>query len=317
MTVRVALVGCGTSARTGHLPGLRLSEVADVVAFASGTLASAERARDAWGSGDATTDWASAVTRDDVDAVHVCVPNALHAEVAAVALSAGKHVLVEKPVALSVDDADRLLALQQPGQLLATCFNGRCSPVLQEVRRLIPELGELRDVDVSFGHGGPQEWAPDATWFRDAAQSGGGCLIDLGVHVLDALAWVAGPVARVEETELEGPVEETARVVATLAGGARAVVRVSWQLPEPDFAFRFTGTAGELVVGGSELRRDGSPVALPADDDRAPRNPAHDFALAVHEGREPLADGRAGRHALAAVLAGYECARAGRPVDVA
>jgi UDP-N-acetylglucosamine 3-dehydrogenase len=315
MTVRVALVGCGTVARTGHLHGLRMSGVADVVAFASRSPGSAERARDAWGSGDATTDWASAVTRDDVDAVHVCVPNALHAEVAAAALEAGKHVLVEKPVATTLADADRLLALQRPGQLLGTCFDGRCSPVMQEVRRQFPDLGELTSVEVLFGHAGPQAWAPDATWFRDAEQAGGGCLLDLGVHVLDAVAWVAGPLVAVEEAELDGPVDEEARVVARLAGGARADLRVSWQLAEPTFSFAFTGTAGSLVVSGGDLLRDGSPVEVPPA--QAPRNTAEGFALAVARGGEPVADGRAGRDALAAALAGYASARDGRAVGLA
>ena len=139
MTVRVALVGCGTVARVTHLPGLRLGGDADVVAFASRSLGSAERARDAWGSGSATTDWATAVSRDDVDAVHVCVPNALHAEVAAAALRAGKHVLVEKPITTTLPDADALLALAGD-RLLGVAFDGRCNPGLLELRRRLESL---------------------------------------------------------------------------------------------------------------------------------------------------------------------------------
>ena len=314
MTVRVALVGCGTVARSGHLHGLRLGGDADVVAFASRTLASAGRARDAWGSGDATTDWRQAVTRDDVDAVHVCLPSALHAEVAAVALSAGKHVLVEKPVATVLADADRLLELQGEGQLLGTCFNGRCSPVVQEVRRLVPTLGPLSQVTAVFGHEGPQEWAPDATWFRDPVAAGGGCLIDLGVHVLDALAWCVGPVTSVTAAHLDGPVEEDARVELLLAGDVPATVEVSWRHSEPTFEFAFTGAAGRLEVSGGELRRDGAVVDVPL---QPVTSPAGDFARAVATGGTPLADGRAGRDALAAVLAGYECARTGVPAVVA
>jgi UDP-N-acetylglucosamine 3-dehydrogenase len=312
MTVRVALVGCGTVAHATHLPGLRAGGDADVVAFASRSLSSAVAAREAWGSGDATTDWRSTVARDDVDAVHVCVPNALHAEVAAQALRAGKHVLVEKPVTTTLADADALLDLAGD-RLLGVAFDGRCNPQLQELHRRLPGLGPLRHVEAALGHGGPQLWAPDATWFREPALSGGGCLLDLGVHVLDVLRWCAGPVVEVVQARLDGPVDERAELDLRLESGTTASVRVSWAADEPVSALRFDGENGTLAVEGGELRQDGERVDVPPVE---LTTAAGAFARAVATGTAPPATGLDGRAALAAALAGYECACTGRPATV-
>ncbi|MDP3714463.1 MAG: Gfo/Idh/MocA family oxidoreductase [Mycobacteriales bacterium] len=315
MTVRVAVVGCGTVARTGHLPSLRLGGDADVVAFASRSARSAELARNAWGSGDATTDWRAAVARPDVDAVHVCVPNVLHHEVALAALRAGKHVLVEKPLTTTLRDADELVALaDREGLLLGQCFEGRISPGLQELRRRVPAIGEVERVEVSLGHAGPQSWSADSGWFRDPALSGGGVLIDLGVHVLDALRWTLADLEEVVSAELTGPVEEVASLELRLVGGTPASVVVSWQAPEQQFSFRFTGARGTLEVDGGRLLQDGAEVEVGQPE---LRGTAGAFARSVATGSPLVADGRDGRAALAAVLAGYESARTGAPVTVA
>jgi predicted dehydrogenase len=307
------MVGCGTVARVNHLPGLRAGGDADIVVFAGRSLESARQARDEWGSGDITTEWAAAVARDDVDAVHVCVPNALHAEVAAAALSAGKHVLVEKPMTTSLSDADALLAIPTD-RLLAVAFDARHNPLLSELRRQLPSLGVLREIDVVLGHAGPEKWSPRATWFRDAAESGGGCLIDLGSHVLDALAWCAGPLGEVVGCRLEGPVEDHAEMDLLYGAGVPAHAVVSWRLPQPEFSFRVTGAAGTLQIADGRLLRDARPVEVPPV---ALPNAAAAFARSVASGSPAVADGLAGRAALGAVLAGYESAAAGRRVRVA
>jgi UDP-N-acetylglucosamine 3-dehydrogenase len=311
--IRVAMIGCGTVARVNHLPGLRAGGDADIAVFASRSLASAQLARDTWGSGDVTTDWTAAIERDDVDAVHVCVPNALHAPVAAAALRAGKHVLVEKPMTTTTAEADELLGLASD-RVLGVAFDARSNPALIELRRLLPAVGPLRSVDVHLGHPGPQAWAPDATWFRDPELAGGGCLLDLGSHVLDALAWCMGPVTEVVSAHLDGPVDEQAELSLLCGDGVPASVVVSWQLTAPEFAFVVTGDKGVIALRGGELLHNGAPVEIPPVE--LP-NAAASFARAVATGAAPTADGRDGRAALAAVLAGYGCAQSGRPVLVA
>ena len=108
MTVRFAVIGCGTAASHIHLPALR-SAGAEVTVFASRSLASAEATCSGWGAGAVEARWEDAVERDDVDAVVIATPNAQHHAVAMAALRAGKHVLVDKPMACTVADADEMI----------------------------------------------------------------------------------------------------------------------------------------------------------------------------------------------------------------
>ncbi len=289
MSVRVAVVGCGTVARMTHLPGLRAGGDADVAVFTSRRLDRAAALRDEWGSGELSADWRAVVARPDVDAVHVCLPNALHAEVAAAALRAGKHVLVEKPITTTLADADQLLALaESAGVLLGVAFDMRCHPLLAELRRRLPTIGTVRSVQVSFGHGGPQEWAPDATWFRDPGLAGGGCLMDLGGHVLDLLRYAVGPVTEVRSAALVGPIDEDASLRLTVAGRTDARVDLSWHA-EPHLRLSVLGSTGELsVTDDGVLCHDGVPVDVPP---RELTTAAGDFARAVATGGQPAATG--------------------------
>ncbi|MDQ1711187.1 MAG: hypothetical protein QOE45_637 [Frankiaceae bacterium] len=305
MTVRVALVGCGAVARRQHLPGYRAGGDADVTVFASRSRESAEAARDEWGSGDVVTGWHDVLDRDDVDAVDVCLPNALHAEVAVAALDAGKHVLVEKPLATTLADADAMLAAAG-ARRLAVAFDLRCVPSFVTLRAAVASgrVGRVRRIDATLGHPGPEAWAPASTWFRDPALSGGGCLMDLGAHLLDAVAVLGGPVVAISRAQVSSDDDE-AEVLAELPSGATATVRVSWRLAESDVLLRVEGEDGTLTV---------TEPGEPAGD--APATAAGAFARALARGEPLPADGRDGRAALAAVLAAYESARTGRRVAV-
>jgi predicted dehydrogenase len=192
-------------------------------------------------------------------------------------------------------------------------FDARCNPVLVELRRRLPQVGAVHHLDVRLGHPGPQAWAPDVTWFRDPAIAAGGVLLDLGSHVLDALAWCFGPIRIVLAAQARGPIDEQAELDVVCGSGTTAHVLVSWQLPAPEFRFAVTGERGTLVIEGGRLRQNGVPVDVP---DAVLPNAAASFARALATGTRPVADGRDGRAALAAVLAGYEVAQTGRRMRV-
>jgi predicted dehydrogenase len=139
-------------------------------------------------------DYAELIARPDVDGVSVCVPNHLHAPMTIAALEAGKHVLVEKPLAASVAEGEAMAeAATRTGRVLMTVFNRRFRNDSQIVKRHVEagalgqiyfaRTGWLRDQGIPGGAGG---------WFTDKARSGGGCLIDLGVHMLDLALWLMG-----------------------------------------------------------------------------------------------------------------------------
>ena len=128
MSEHFAVVGCGTAAVHIHLPLLRAAGV-DVSVFASRSRSSAEKARDGWGDGTVVDRWEDAVVRADVDAVVIATPNAQHRDVAVAALKAGKHVLVDKPMARTIAEADEMIAAaERSGAVLVPFQSTRFMP---------------------------------------------------------------------------------------------------------------------------------------------------------------------------------------------
>ena len=141
------------------------------------------------------TDWRDVVTRPDIDVVDICTPGDTHAEIALAALAAGKHVLCEKPLANSVEEADRMVAAAASASSVAMCgFSYRRTPALAAARALIAEgaLGEIRHVRAQY----LQDWLsdPDAphTWRLDRKRAGSGTLGDIGAHSIDTAQWLLG-----------------------------------------------------------------------------------------------------------------------------
>ncbi|WP_371934698.1 Gfo/Idh/MocA family protein [Streptomyces sp. KL118A] len=189
-------------------------------------------AADRLGWAAAETDWRALIARDDVDIVDICTPGDSHAEIAVAALEAGKHVLCEKPLANTVEEAEAMAEAAERararGQVAMVGFNYRRVPALALARRMIAEgrLGALRHVRLTY----LQDWLVDAsfplTWRLRKDRAGSGALGDLGAHIVDLAQYLVGePVAGVsaltETFVRERPVLEGASSGLTAAGGSR------------------------------------------------------------------------------------------------
>jgi UDP-N-acetyl-2-amino-2-deoxyglucuronate dehydrogenase len=283
------------------------------------------------------------LARDDVDVVSVCVPSGRHAEVGIRAAAAGKHLIVEKPVDVSLAAADRLIsAARDAGIVLTVVSQHRFDRGLVEVRRLLDDgqLGRLVLGEASTKWYRSQAYYDSAAW-RGTWALDGGSLLNQGIHYLDLLLWTMGPVAEVtalystqtHQTE----VEDAALAVLRFASGALGTVVASTAV-YPGFAQRLeiSGTGGTVVVEDGEivrreLRADTAdpglrvPAAPGTVPSAAAANPAGldvdshaaqigDLLAALEEGRPPAVTGEDGRAALEVVCAVYESARAGRAV---
>ena len=324
MTIRFAVVGCGTAANHIHLPALRAAG-ADVTVFASRSRRSADATCERWGSGVAVDTWTEAISRDDVDAVLIATPNAQHHEVAIAAAKAGKHVLVDKPIACTATDADTMIAAAHENAVVLVPFqNTRFMPPFVAAGTCLRDgrIGQVTGVRAAFGHGGPQAWAPNAGWFFERALSGGGCLIDLGVHVIDLVRFVtADDIVSVsaEVNGLAGDVETDAQLVVRLRRGAIGTIHASWSSrPGPDHQLTVIGTEGMLHLDGRtpltrfSLNGERERVELPA----ATGSPLDEFLAAVRDERSPSVTAADGRAAVAVVEAAYRAASTGARVDV-
>ncbi|MBF4461261.1 MULTISPECIES: Gfo/Idh/MocA family protein [unclassified Rathayibacter] len=147
------------------------------------------------GWSEASTDWREVIARDDVDLVDICTPGDTHAEIAIAALEAGKHVLCEKPLANSVEEAERMVAAAAASGRVAMCgFSYRRTPALALAKRFIEEgrLGEIRHVRAQY----LQDWLSDSeaplTWRLQKERAGSGALGDIGAHSIDTAQWLTG-----------------------------------------------------------------------------------------------------------------------------
>ncbi|MFC3298067.1 Gfo/Idh/MocA family oxidoreductase [Arthrobacter agilis] len=170
----------------------------ELAVLAGRDAAAVKTAADTFGWRDTETDWRALIERDDVDLIDICTPGNTHAEIAIAALEAGKHVLCEKPLANSVEEAERMTAAAREAEargVFAMCgFSYRRTPALTLARRLVEQgrLGTVRHVRAQY----LQDWLSDETspmtWRLDREKSGSGALGDIGAHSIDAAQYVTG-----------------------------------------------------------------------------------------------------------------------------
>jgi UDP-N-acetylglucosamine 3-dehydrogenase len=320
--LRVGIIGCGDAARRVHLPHLEAAG-AQVTRFASKQLDAAEAAADAaQAEAMASDDWRQLVASPHIQAVDICTPNHLHAEMAMAALEAGKHVLVESPMALTLKDADALLkTAARKGLMLVPVhsvrFIGPYAAVVDACQS--GKVGRVTTARVEFGHAGPDQLRPDAAWYLERTKSGGGALIDLGVPIVDLLRAALGSEVASVEARLSGQrgeVESRAEARLRFENGAIADLVASWDGPAN--LVHVEGTEGTIQLdnsGARVVRRDGSeerlrpPEQLVAGIEEA-------FVDAVVNDRFPPVNAADGRAAVAVITAAYEAAGTGSSVEV-
>jgi predicted dehydrogenase len=285
---------------------------------------------------------ADLLKQPDVDVVCLATPSGQHAEQGIAAAEAGKHVLVEKPLALSVADADAMIvACDKADVRLGVLLQRRADPLFRQVYEAIRagDLGEITMASVCMPYHRPQAYYDQAAWRGTWEQDGGGVLMNQGIHFVDLLLWLMGadPVqitARAATLQRQIEVEDT--VVATLefSNGALATLSATSTAP-PGFRQRVEvyGTTGAIQLEGDAAVRwetargtgpgTSKPTESTASAAAAPASPfpvagsqspvAHaelirDFVEALRDGRPPAVDGREGRRSVAAVLGIYEAA---------
>ncbi len=235
-TLRVALIGCGGITLQNHLPGLALCPETRLAALCDAAPAALERARQQTGVAVTSTRYEDIVTRDDVDAVIIATPNFTHAPIARAAIAAGKHVLCEKPLALTAAEARELAAAaDRAGVRHMTAFTYRFVPAMRYLAHLVArgELGELRHYRCCR----LQDWGTrNLGWRQVRRLAGTGELGDMLSHRIDFAHLLVGPFRRlVADLKTFTPLREGApndtddwvAVLAEFGGGATGVLESS------------------------------------------------------------------------------------------
>lgn len=337
--LRVGLIGCGNVGLNDHAPAyLAQPDLFRVVAIADPSPARLELGRELLGldPGDAHLDPGRLIDRDDVDMVDVCVPQHLRRELVVAAARVGKHVLSEKPLATVPADAEAMVvAATEAGVTLGIVHNYLYFPEIRAARGVI-EAGELGAVEVAIlnylgviDRPGTAAYRPE--WRHDAAQAGGGVLMDMLHVVYVAEVLLGAPIERVSAwtgaRQLAAAVEDIALCRFETDRNA-ALVNVGWGVGPGGIAV--SGPHGRLTI---EYRDGGTSPFAPLE--RAilvtgagarelvvgPRlngvaEIIADFGEAIITGRQPVARGADGLHILEATLAAYESAALGRAVSI-
>lgn len=285
------------------------------------------------------------VTHNPLDIVAIGSPSGLHGEQGRLAAEHGLHLLIEKPIEISVARADALIAAaDQAGVQIAVCFQDRGNPQLGRVKGWIDEgrLGRpiLASARVKWYR--PPEYYAQSRWRGTRRLDGGGALMNQGIHTVDLLLWWLGDIARVTARSATAlhPIEVEDTVVATLefASGAIGTLEAT-TAAYPGYPRRVevSGTEGTVAIEhdrivSCDLRQappDWPPVPAAGDTNASAASPVvsdarghqrmlEDLLDALRTGRRPQVDGREGRRSVAVVEAIYASAReGGRPVDVA
>lgn len=328
--MNLAVVGCGLigtrRALTARAAGTRVRFVVDIDRSRAETLAAEVGA-------EAATDWERVVGHPEVDAVNVATVNRWLMPIAVAALRAGKHVLCEKPLGRNATEALAICnAAREAGRVLQVGFNLRFHPAIAEAHTLVASgaIGELTHLRAAYGHGGRPGY--ESEWRARPEESGGGELLDQGIHLADLCGWFLGPITEVLGATTTSawpiaPAEDNGFGILRTADGRVASIHTSWTQWKNLFRLEVFGTQGALTVeglGGSygperlTIHRRRAEGGVPdievrefADDPSWERDWG-EFAAAAREGREPLAGGQAGLAAARIVDALYESARTGR-----
>jgi predicted dehydrogenase len=318
----LVIVGCGWIARR-HAAAARTLGVP--VVFASRDVGRAREYAREFGGVAAYGTYDEALRHPGAKGAIICTPHDRHLPDVLAALEAGRHVLVEKPIACTLDEADHMIdAAGRAGRVLMVAENFHFMPGFRVVRGLIDAgaLGALRELHL-IARGFRRH-----TGWRCAPGAGGGALIDGGIHYVHALRWWGGEVRRLfalrptQTLDMAG--EDAVDLLAELEGGAvgvlanslaaRGVPRFQWSSVTGTRGTCFVENRGRVVLVRGEA---GLRVRVFRRDTRGHVAMLKAFDLAMTHGHADEMDGDAGRRDLAVVLAAYRSIAERRPVEPA
>lgn len=336
---KAAVIGCGSIARHRHLveyaahPEVEITAVCDIVEERANEMAEKYNAK-------AYTNYEELLAKEDIDVVSVCLPNVLHAPVSIAALNAGCHVLCEKPMATSREEAEQMIeASHKNNKKLMIAHNQRFVPSHAKAKKLIEtgEIGRVFSFRTTFGHGGPENWSVEGrdSWFFKKEKAFIGAMGDLGIHKADLLRYLLGEdfdeVASFVETTREGiDVDDNAVFILKTASGVVGTLAASWSYTaaednstiiygekailrledNPDYSLVVQYKNGEVVryaLGKIQSNESGG---------QKNTHVIENFIQSIKNDTEPPISGEEGKKSLEVILAAIEANASKRTVKV-
>jgi UDP-N-acetylglucosamine 3-dehydrogenase len=328
-TLKVGVIGCGSIARRRHLLEYKENANVEIIAVCDIVEERAEEMAAKYNS-SAFVDYKKLLELDDLDAVSVCLPNNLHASVSIDALNAGLHVLCEKPMATSKEEAENMIrAAKDNGKKLMIAHNQRFVASHQKAKQLIDsgEVGKIYSFRTTFGHPGPEKWSIDGknSWFFKKEEAFIGALGDLGVHKSDLVRYLLGEITEVgafveTNAKEDTTIDDNAVCIVKTEDGAIGTLTASWSYSaksenstiiygenailrledDPKYSLIVQYTNGETV--NYELDQ----IQTNEGSGQTNTHVIDNFVDAIIHNTEPLINGEEGLRSLEVILAAIE-----------
>lgn len=332
------IIGCGFIAKK-HAKAINEIDGAKLVAVSDKIPEAMEFYVNEYGA-DAYEDLADMLDRTDVDVVCVCTPTGLHAPLAIQVASAKKHIILEKPIAMTLEETDQIIDVcHNNGVKLAIVHPNRYRPVVKELRKILDSdlLGKISHANAIVNWNRNQEYYDQSSW-RGTKEFDGGALMNQAIHNLDLLLWFMGDVEELysmEATRLRNiEAEDVSSGVVRFKSGALGLIQASTTVYPKNYEETITifGEKGTVKIGGSNaiyfehLEIEGmEPEKIQLLKEKVKNDPwgkpghqciIEDMIQAIKEDRKPAVSGEEGRKSLELVLSFYESAEKNQPITL-
>ncbi len=344
MSIKVGIIGCGKIAQVRHIPEYEANPHVEIRGFYDLNHERAKELADRCG-GIAYASYEELLADQEIDAVSVCAANNAHAQISIAALKAGKHVLCEKPMAVTLEECEAMVAAaKESGRYLMIGQNQRLAKAHIKAKELIAEgvLGKVLTFRTIFGHGGPETWSVDPgkdVWFFDRTKAAMGAMADLGIHKTDLIQYILGE--KIVETqavlttldkrdgsgELIG-VDDNAVCIYKMESGAVGTMTASWTYyGAEDNTTVIYGTKGMMRLYDDPkysvkvLFADGTETNYQIDriqtnDNQTSSGVIDLFVKSLVENTPPEISGESVLSAMRAVFASIRSSKEGRAVQI-
>ena len=339
--INIGILGCGNIARTRHIPEYAANPDCRITAYYNPSRGKAEALARQYGG--KVYDSAEELLADpSIDAVSVCTANDAHAALSVAAMKAGKHVLCEKPIACTIEEAQEMLHIsEETGRLLMASHNQRFLPAHREAKEYLDKgtIGKILSFRTTFGHGGPEMFMKVKdmnSWFFRKEKAAMGVMADLGVHKIDIIHYLTGErsmrvsakLSTLDKCREDGSpisVDDNAVCLLEMESGAVGTVTASWTYyGQPDNSTVIYGSKGIMrlyddpdhsllikLADGSLIAGRSGPM-----DFRAPSGVIDSWIESIKAGKVLESDGRSALDAMKTVFAAIKSSETGTSIEI-
>ena len=343
--MKIGIIGCGRIARAAHIPSYLKCEDVEIKYFCDIIPEKAQDCVEKYNTGIAVADYHDVISDPEVVAVSICTPNMAHKFISIDALRAGKHVLCEKPMAVTLAECEAMVAAaEESGKYLMIGQNQRLAMAHAKAKELIEQgaIGKVLTFRTIFGHGGPETWSIDPgsnVWFFDKTKAAMGAMADLGIHKTDIIQYVLGSkivktqavLTTLDKKDATGSligVDDNAICIYQMENGIIGTMTASWTYyAAEDNTTVIYGTKGELRLyddpkySVQQINADGTRIDYQIDQIQTNDNQTASgiidlFVDCLVEKKEPEISGANVLHAMKAVFASIESSAKGCVIEV-